>query len=73
MTIDPQPEHSDFVRRISRLVTLARAIRVLRASLEYPVGHPERVKLPPWVGEWERQHGPAPASAEQILQLLDTP
>lgn len=71
----PTPDEAilqDACVRVARLKHIVRASRVLKASMEYPVGHSQRCLLPRFVAEWERDHGPAPASAERFLETFGT-
>ena len=62
-----QIEIPELSSRLSALVNVCRAIRVRRWCLEWPRGHAERPRPPGFVAEFERVHGPAPASAERVL------
>lgn len=56
---------------IRRMQLRLRALRVLRASMEYPSGHPERAHLPGYVRTWESEMGPAPESARRVLEATE--
>jgi len=62
---------ADLARVLGCLMQV-RALRVRRAALEYPVGHPERARLPRFVAEWEEIHGAAIASTDLFLNTGGT-
>ncbi|MBX3743813.1 MAG: hypothetical protein KF833_00750 [Verrucomicrobiae bacterium] len=53
--------------RVERCGTLTRAIRALRWCREWPAGHADRPAQPGFVRDFEKAHGPLPASAERIM------
>lgn len=75
-----QPQHTSpltlalraHVMQLDHLSLQVLAMRVERASQEYPVDHDGRGKMPAFVKEWERARGPAPASATAVLDKTGT-
>lgn len=57
------------LNRVTACLLRVRAMRVYRNASEYPVGHPERDHFPKFVRDWESDWGPAPQSAEAILDI----
>lgn len=60
----------EILARFDQIIIAVRALRVQRWCLEWPRGHAERPTVPRFVTEFERQHGPAPDSAERILEAF---
>ena len=59
------------IETLDQCLETVKAMRVLRFTREYPLGHSESPRRPEFVRAWEAKHGPAPASAERYLEALD--
>jgi len=55
------------LERLDACIATIRALRVLRWCQEWPSAHPESPGRPRFVREFEAQHGPAPESAERVV------
>ncbi len=56
--------------RIARLALGIQALKVLRWRWQWPPGHSDAPPTPDWVADFEAAHGPAPASADRVLDRV---
>ena len=62
------PTHQQMANRVDRLELAVAALKARRWRMEWPPGHMDAPPTPAHVLAFEERHGPAPGSAERVLE-----